>query len=83
MNGKIVAIAAAIAVCAALTGCTENQIEPVIETNAAASLSEISETSETTETTSAAAVRTTAETEETTVSETSETVQTAAVPKVE
>lgn len=83
MNGKIIAIAAAIAVCAALTGCTENQSEPVIETTAAASLSEISETSETTETTSAAAVRTTAETEETTVSETSKTVQTAAVPKVE
>ncbi len=83
MKVKIIAIAAAIAVCTALTGCTENQSEPVIETTAAASLSEISETLETTETTSAATVRTTAEIEDTTVSETSETVRTAAVPKVE
>lgn len=83
MKVKIIAIAAAIAVCTVFSSCTENQSEPVIETTAAVSLSEISETSETTETPSAAAVRTTAEIEDTTVSETSKTVQTAAVPKVE
>lgn len=83
MKAKIIAIAAAIALCTVLSSCTESQVEPVIETTAAASAAEISETSETTETTSAAAVSTTAESSETTVSETSETAPTAAVPKVE
>lgn len=80
MNGKIIAVTAAIALCTALSGCKPNQSEPVIETSAVISASEISETSETTETTS---VATTAESSDTTVSETSETVKRNTVPEIE
>lgn len=78
MNGKIIALTAAIAVCAAFAGCTSNRSEPVIETSAAAFASESSETSETTSLTT---VRAAAESSETTVSETSEAVQTKAAPQ--
>lgn len=83
MNRKIIALTAVMMLCTALSGCGENQSEPVIETSTAVSASVISETSETTETTSAATITTTAERSETTVLETSETVRSNAVPKVE
>lgn len=78
MNGKIIAVTAAIALCTALSGCKSNQGEPITETSAA--VSEISETSETTETTSVTTITTTAESFETTVSE---TVKRNTVPEVE
>lgn len=74
MNGKIIAVTAAIALCAAFSGCMSNQSEPITETSAAISASEISETT---------SVTTTAESSDTTVSETSETVKNNTVPKVE
>lgn len=80
MNGKIIAVTAAIALCTALSGCKSNQSEPITETSAVSSASEISETSETTETTS---VTTTAESSDTTVFETSETVKNNTALKVE
>ena len=81
MNGKIIALTVAIALCTALSGCRSNQGEPVTETSAAAA--EISETSETTETTSVTTITTTAESSETTVSETSGTVKRNTVPEIE
>lgn len=83
MNRKIIALTAVMMLCTALSGCEENQSEPVIETSTAVSASVISETSETTETTSAAMITTTAERFGTTVLETSETVRSNAVPEVE
>ncbi|MDE6596903.1 MAG: hypothetical protein K2K44_12955 [Oscillospiraceae bacterium] len=83
MNGKIIALTAAIALCTALSGCKSNQSEPITETSAATSVSEISETSETTETTSVTTITTTAEISDTTVSETSETVKRNTVPEIE
>lgn len=83
MNRKIIALTAAIMLCTALSGCGENQSEPVIETSTAVSASVISETSETTETTSVTTITTTAESSVTTVNETSETVRKNTVPKVE
>lgn len=83
MNRKIIALMAVMMLCTALSGCGENQSEPVIETSTAVSASVISETSETTEITSAATITTTAERSGTTVLETSETVRSNAVPEVE
>lgn len=83
MNRKNIALTAAIMLCTALSGCGENQSEPVIETSTAVSASVISETSETTETTSVTTITTTAESSVTTVNETSETVRKNTVPKVE
>ncbi|MDE6709183.1 MAG: hypothetical protein K2J76_01700, partial [Oscillospiraceae bacterium] len=80
MNGKIIAVTAAIALCTLLSGCKSNQSEPITETSAAISASEISETFETT---SATTVTTTAEISDTTVSETSETVKRNTVPEIE
>ena len=82
MNGKVIAIAAALAVCAALAGCAGEQSETVSETGASVSTVTSSVALEM-ETTSLTTSLTTAETEKTTVSETEETVQTEAVPKVE
>lgn len=76
MNGKIIAVTAAIVLCTAFSGCKSNQSEPVIEISAATYASEISETA------SVTTITTTAESSETTVSETSETVQTKLVPKI-
>ena len=84
MNGKIIALAAAFVICAALAGCAEERSETVSETGTSVSSVASSAASETkSETTSLTTSLTTAETEETTVSETEETVQTEAVPKVE
>lgn len=77
MNGKIIALTAAIALCTALSGCKSNQRQPITETSAAVSASE------TTETTSVTTITTTAESSETTVSETSETVKRNTVPEIE
>lgn len=80
MKRKITAVISALAVCISLSGCTENQSEPIIETSAAVSASVTSETSETTEKTSVTTIKTTTESSETTASE---TVPKKAVPKVE
>ncbi|MDE7302041.1 MAG: hypothetical protein K2N60_01835 [Oscillospiraceae bacterium] len=84
MNGKVIAIAAALAVCTALAGCAEEQCETVSKTGASVSAVTSSAASETeSETTALTTSRTDTETEKTAVSETEETVQTEAVPKIE
>ncbi|MDE6599581.1 MAG: hypothetical protein K2K34_05820 [Oscillospiraceae bacterium] len=76
MNGKIIAVAAALVICAALAGCAEERSETVSETVAAVSAVTSSAASETeSETTSLTTNRTDTETEE--------TVQTEAVQKIE
>ncbi|MBD5146425.1 MAG: hypothetical protein HDT21_11040 [Ruminococcus sp.] len=82
MNGKVIAITAALAVCAALAGCAEERSETVSETGTSVSDVTSSAASEM-ETTSLTASRADTETEKTTVSEIEETVQTKAVSKVE
>lgn len=78
-------MAAALAVCAVLAGCTEERLETVSETGAAASSVTSSVTSETAaaETTSITTTQTGTKTEKTAVSETEETVQNEAVPIIE
>ncbi|MDE6745340.1 MAG: hypothetical protein K2J72_01740, partial [Oscillospiraceae bacterium] len=84
MNGKIIAIAAAFVICAALAGCAEERSETVSETGTSVSATVSSAASETeSETTSLTTSLTTAETEKISVSKTEETVQTEAVPKIE
>lgn len=76
MNGKIIALAAALAVCAALAGCAEERNEIVSETGTSVSDAVSSAASEKkSETTSLTTSRTDTEAEE--------TVQTEAVPEVE
>ena len=86
MNGKIIAVAVALVICAALAGCAEERSETVSETGTSVSSvasSAASETETKSETTSLTTSSTTAETEKTAASETEETVQTEAVPKIE